>query len=155
MLVAAEVPGVLDILRRHQVPARPATAQMIERGELAGDGERLLVAGRRRRHQADAAGVLRHRGEQGHRLEHRRPVGWAVGGEQGRLVHLAHAVAVSQEHQVELAALGDLRHLDHAGELHGGRRKRIPVPPAGKMPAQRAAGEAEHHHDPTSAKAAA
>jgi hypothetical protein len=114
VLVAAEILGILDILRGDEVPAGAAATQVIQRGELAGDNEGFFVAGGRRRHEADPAGVLGNGGKQRHRLEHRGSVGRAVGGEQGGLVHLAHTIAVGQEHHVDAAALGDLRHLDHA-----------------------------------------
>jgi hypothetical protein len=119
---------------------------MIERGELAGDGERFFVGGGGRGDQADVPGVLRERCKQRHRFEHRRAVGRAVGSKQCRLVHLPHAIAVGQEHHIEFAAFGDLRHLDHAVQLHGGRRKRVPVTPTAEMAAQRTTGEAKHHH---------
>src|SRR5580692_2409554 len=51
MFFAAEIARLVLLARSDQVPPGPAAAQMIERREFARDVERLVVAGRGRRHE--------------------------------------------------------------------------------------------------------
>ena len=69
-----------------------------------------------------------------------------IGGEQGRAVHVAHAIAVGQEHAVELPALGDLRHLDEGFEIHHRFVESLLVAPATEMAADEIGNAGEMHH---------
>jgi hypothetical protein len=135
MFGAAEVQRILRVGRRNDVPARPAFAHMIQRGEAACQGIRLVVGGRGRREQPDRTGVLRYRGQQRQRLEHDGPVRRTVGREQRWLVHLPHSIAIGQEQQVEHSALGDLCQLDRVVEVHDLVRPGVRMAPATKVPA--------------------
>src|SRR5580700_1340080 len=53
MLLAAKIVGFRQIRRGHHVPAGAAAADMVERGEFAGDVVGLVVARRRSRDDAD------------------------------------------------------------------------------------------------------
>ena len=65
MRIAAEILGFRQVRRGDDVPAGAAAADMIERGEFAGDVVGLVVARRRRRHEADMLGHRVDRGQQG------------------------------------------------------------------------------------------
>jgi hypothetical protein len=82
------------------VPADPAVADVIQRGELPCEVEWLGVRGRGRGDQADSAGCASQRAECGNRFE-------PVAG--GRFDHLAQRQRVGQEDRVEQAGLGPLR----------------------------------------------
>ena len=66
---AREIFGRAFQRRGHHVPAGAAVAQVIEAGELAGDGERIAVGGGEGAHQADFIGGGGQRGQQGERFE--------------------------------------------------------------------------------------
>src|SRR4051794_14472506 len=66
VVVGAEVPRFVLDLRGDEVPPLTAAADVVDRGEAAGDVVGLVVGGRRRCDQTDAC---RHRGE---RREQRR-----------------------------------------------------------------------------------
>ncbi len=149
MLGAAEVERVVRIGRRHDVPAGAALAQVIERGVAARQRIGLVVGRGRRRQEADVLRELRHRRHHQDRIEHRRAVGGTVGGEQRRLVHLAHRVAVGQEQEVEQAALGRLRRLDRVIEVHDVVGPGVLVTPAAEMAAQTQQPSHQVHHDAT------
>src|SRR3546814_5630802 len=72
MLLLAEVLRILGIGSSDDVPAGPAVAQMVQRGELAGKQERLLIGRVRGGNEADMPGVWSQRGQEGDRREHRR-----------------------------------------------------------------------------------
>ena len=69
LMVEPEVPRLAVRPRRHAVPSRAATAQMVDRRELARQMVRRQVAGRHGGDQADTLGLRRDRGEQRQRLE--------------------------------------------------------------------------------------
>src|SRR3546814_15170372 len=72
MLLLAEVLRILGIGSSDDVPAGPAVAQMVQRGELAGKQERPLIGRVRGGNEADLPGVLSQRGQEGAGLEARR-----------------------------------------------------------------------------------
>jgi len=69
VLVPAVVAGRPGVAAGDDVPAGPATADVVERGEAAGDVERLVVGRRDRADQADVAGVDGDGGQQRQRLQ--------------------------------------------------------------------------------------
>src|SRR3546814_1924255 len=117
MLLLAEVLRILGIGSSDDVPAGPAVAQMVQRGELAGKQERLLIGRVRGGNEADMPGVLSQRGQEGDRLEHRRARRRDDRLEHLRIVHVMDAQAVGKENPVELAALGRLRSEEPTSEL--------------------------------------
>src|SRR3546814_18455421 len=78
-----------------------AVAQMVQRGELAGKQERLLIGRVRGGNEADMPGVLSQRGQEGDRLEHRRARRRDDRLEHLRIVHVMDAQAVGQANPVE------------------------------------------------------
>jgi hypothetical protein len=68
-LVEVEVVRLVLAGRRDDVPARSPVADVVERGELARQLERLVIRGGRGRDQSDAFGEHRDRRQQRHRLE--------------------------------------------------------------------------------------
>ncbi|MEJ1978837.1 MAG: hypothetical protein WDN49_24685 [Acetobacteraceae bacterium] len=102
-LRAAEVQRGAVVQRGDDVPPGAAAAQMVERGELGGDGERLVIGGGQRRHQAEPLGHAGDGGNDRHRVE-------VVDGDLAHhlVAALARVQGVADEIQVELAALGDL-----------------------------------------------
>jgi hypothetical protein len=129
---------------------------MVERGEAPREEIGLLIGRRRRGEEADMLGVLRDRRQQGQRLEGRGPARSAGGGEEVRVVHVAHGIAIREEEHVELAALGGLGDPDRVVEVHGRVRPGLGMPPAAHMAAHRdEAGHQDHHRArPPSAAAA-
>ena len=113
MLLAAEIVGFVDGRRRHDVPAGAAAADMVERGEFAGDVIGLVVARRRGGAEADMLGDDGERRQQGQRIE----IGHVLrpAGERGEPA-VAHRNRVGDEHQVELTALGGLGDLRRNGQ---------------------------------------
>ena len=100
-----------------EVPAGAAAADVIERGELARDVVRLVVARRRRADETDALGHHGERRQQRDRLE----VGDVLHRAALRLdVGLADGDAVGEEDHVELGALRGLRDLDVMLEIDAG-----------------------------------
>jgi hypothetical protein len=122
---------------------------MIERRVAAGERVRLVVGCGGGGQQADVLRVLRHGRQQGDRLEDGGTVGRAVGGEQRRLVHLPHGVAVGQEQQIEQSAFGGLRGFDRVLEVHDIVGPRVLVTPAAEMTAQSEQPCHQVHHEAT------
>ncbi len=148
MLFLAEVHGILGVGCRDEIPAGAALADVIERGEFAGEGVGLLVGRRRGRDETDMLGLHRNRRQHRDRLEHRRPVGRAAGGEELRLVQLPNADAVGEEDQIEFAALGDLRAHDAVLEVHHRGRPRVGMTPSTEMsPKGSCIHSNDHFHD--------
>ena len=102
------------------VPADPAIADVIQRGELPCEVEWLGVRGRGRCDQADPAGCAGQRAECGDRFE-------PVAG--GRFDHLAQRQRVGQEDRVEQAGLGPLRELTVVGDVGQRQRRTARVAP--------------------------
>ena len=134
VLVEAKILGLVLDLRGHQVPARAAAADMVDRHEAAGDVVGLVVGRGRGRDQADPA---RHHGQRGERrrrleLDGAREFGaGALAACQGPAA--GHAHRVLEEDRVEL---GGFRHLGDVGvllEVHIGRGDRIGMTPAGQV----------------------
>ena len=73
-VVALEEPAAAEVLagervgRRHGVPRRPPVAQVVERGELAGQLEGLVERRVQRRRQTDAVGDRGEGGQHGQRV---------------------------------------------------------------------------------------
>ena len=127
MAVAAEIVGLARVRRGDEVPARPATAEMVEGGELARHVERLVVGRGGGGHEADALCHRREMGEQGERLElsdvtDRRAA-------QGVDVVAADADPVCEKDQVELRRLGHLGEAAVMGGVDPRIRLRRGVPP--------------------------
>src|SRR5580704_16605871 len=142
MFFAAEIARLVLLARGDQIPARPAAAQMIERSEFARDMERLVVAGRGGRHEADMRGVGGERREQRQRLE----IGDILRRAAQRLhMRLPHAEIVGQKHHVELAALRGAGDVEIMLEIDAGVRLRAGMPPRRHMMAGRIEEGAEPH----------
>jgi hypothetical protein len=108
MLRQAEILRRLRRACRHDVPAGAAAAEMVERGEQAGEVIRFAVGRRRGCDQADPLGGDRDCGEPGDRLEAEAlRVADIVG--QGR--------SVGKEDRVELVRFGLLRQLLIKGDV--------------------------------------
>ena len=123
---ASEVARFHRLDRRDAVPAGAAVADVVERGEFAGDVIGLVVGRRCRRHQADAIRHARERRQQRQRLQ----VGNELHGAAERVhVRFARRHAVRQKDHVELGALGGLGDLDIVPDVDVGIDLRAWVPP--------------------------
>ena len=143
VLVAAVVQRVLLVVRGHEVPGRAAAADLVERGELAGERIGLVVGRGRCRDEAEMPGYGGQRRQDRHRFE---------------LHDLAHATArvgialqidrggIGEEQEVELAALGELGDLDHVGQAGPGMVMGVGVSPCGDMLSGLVHESAEMHH---------
>ena len=145
VLVEAEILRLVLDLRGHQVPAGAAAADMVDRGEAAGDVVGLVVGRGRRRHEAD---VVRDHGERRQRrrrleLDGARELG-AGALAAGQRAAAGHAHRVLEEDGVELGGLGDLGDVGVLLEVHVRRRDRIGMAPAREM----VAGHAEEAAEP-------
>ena len=89
-----------------------AAADMVQRGEAAGDVIGLVERGGGGRDQADPLGHHRQRRQQGQRLER----GGGRAALQRRHRHVQHGQVVGHEERVELAPL---QRLDEAGQVPG------------------------------------
>ena len=147
MLAVAEVQRIARIGRGHEVPARAAAADVIERGEAPRDVERLVVGRGGGGDEPDVPRHHRQRRQQRDGLEHPRPVGGRGGGEEVRLVHVPDAVAVGEKEQVHLAGLGDLREPHGIGDVRGRLVPRLRVAPLPHMAALGVGiGGKDHRH---------
>ena len=141
--VAAEVERLLLGPGGDDVPADPALADVVERGELTGDVIGIVVGRGRAGKEADPLGDGGERADEGQRFVH------IDAGVVAELVVIprgvAHSDAVGPEHEVDLGPLGGLRHLFPEPDIE--RRVRLGprhAPPGG----MRAVGndvEAELH----------
>ncbi len=133
--VAAEVERRLRLRTGDHVPGGAAAADMVDRGEDAGDVVGLAEAGRDRRAEADLCRrSAQHRDQRG-RLE--------AAQERGMVARI-HDQPVRHEHQVELAAFGGARNLlDHRQLVVAGRGAL--VAPAGGVVAGAQHKHAEMH----------
>ncbi len=107
------------------VPAGAAAADQIERGDLAGDVERLGVGGRDRRDQADLLGRGGDRRQQGQRLEPAEEVGRGLGGDE---------LAVGDEDEVEAGRLGLLGAGDVPPDVDAGVTGDLRIEPGVLLP---------------------
>ncbi len=118
----AEIAGRLGRPGGDDVPARPSGADMVERGELAGEVVGLVVGGGGGADQPDVLGRAGDGGEQGQRF-------------QLALRDMADAAAdgelVGEEHGIELAALGDARDLPIIADVGDALGLRLRVEPRG------------------------
>lgn len=139
-VVARGVVGLgvaVEVLRlgvRHRgddVPGSPAGAEVIDRGELPRDVERLVVRRRRGRRETDVRGVHGEGGQQRQRveLEEAAPSAQLVGVP----VRGADAHPVGDEEHVELAALGGVQELAVVSEVQAAVRAGRGVPPGGDV----------------------
>ena len=107
--VQAEILCLAGIRRGHDIPRRAAAAHVIQRGEAAGDVERVVERGGQRAGQADMPRLARHRRQQQHRVEvpHLARAGHLSG--EAALVGIEQRQHIDEEQRVELARLEDLR----------------------------------------------
>jgi hypothetical protein len=124
--LAAEIERLRQIGRRYHVPAGTAGADVIERGELAGHVVRLVVAGGRRRNEANALGLPRDAGQQSDRLEICHVLRPAA---QRLQVSVAHRQRVSEKHEIELRPLTHLRQFDVVAKVGACVDLRIGIQP--------------------------
>ena len=104
------------------VPADPAAADEIQRGELPGEVVGLGIGGRGRRDQPDAAGRERERAERGDRLQ----------PDAGRALHvLAHGELVRQEDGVEQPGLRAAREILVVADVGERQRRSVGMAPRG------------------------
>jgi hypothetical protein len=141
VLLAAEVAGLDLGPGGHDVPARAAAAEMVQRGPFARDVIGLVVGGGGRRDEAD---MRRHRGERREQRQRLQLEGLVRALERaGRRVRRAEADAVGQEDHVDLRLLGGLGDVLVVAEL----RRRVGVgggvPPGRGVVAEIAHGKAE------------
>ena len=139
VLLMAEIQRRVGVGGRDQVPAGAAVADVVERGEFAGDVVGVVVGGRCGGDQAEPLGDHRERGQQGERVE-RGDGGAAL--ERGHR-HVQHGEMVGHEEGVELAALEGLREALEVGEVEIGVGERARVAPPRRMDADRAHEGAE------------
>ena len=99
MLVEAEVQGRIGIGGRHDVPAGASAAEMVERGEPAGDVIGRIEGGRAGGDQPEPLGHARQRRQQRERLER----GHGVAALERIDRHVEHGQVVGHEEGVELA----------------------------------------------------
>ena len=105
MFVEAEIQRRVGIGRRHDVPAGAAAADMVERGEAAGNVIGLVEGRRCGGDQADMLGDGGQRRQQRERLERRH----RVAAPQRLDRHVEHGQMVGHEEGVELRRLQRLR----------------------------------------------
>ena len=117
---AAEVLAGELVPARHDVPRGATAGEVVERGELAGDVERLVERG------VDRAGEADPLGDRGHRHEDRDVVGAPDDVEVVDLAALlAQAQALGEEEEVELRALRGLREVPERLELDVAAGRRV------------------------------
>jgi hypothetical protein len=131
MLVAAEIMRLVFARRGDEIPACPAAADMVQRGELARDMIGLVVGRRSRGNETDIAGHGGQRRQQGDRLELRDVAGCRAA--QRVDIRAARADAVSHEDQVEFRRFGDLRQPDIMREIGSGIGLRFRMAPRSDM----------------------
>ena len=113
VLVMAEVLRRIRVGGGHQIPPRPATRDMIQRGEFPRHMIGVVIG---RAGGGDQPYPLRHRsqsGQQGHRVE----AGHGVGAAQRLDGHVQQRQMVGHEEGIELARLQLLRQPRQAGEI--------------------------------------
>ncbi len=125
VLVAAVVARRPGVTAGDDVPAGPAAADVVERGQPAGDVERLVVGGGDRTHQADVAGVHGDRGQQRQWLEPAEVVVRRVRGDE---------LAVHDEDVVELRGLRLPRPGDVPADVHAGVARDLGAQPGVVLP---------------------
>ena len=139
MLVEPEIERGVWIRGRHHVPARAPCADMVERGEAAGDRVGRLEGARGGGDQAEMLRRHRQRGQQGQRIE-RRHRGAAL---QRVHRHVQHGQVIGHEEGVELAALQGLGVLHQGLEVEVGVRRAAGIAPRGGVDADGAHEGAE------------
>jgi hypothetical protein len=123
----AEVVGRSLGEARHEIPAGPAAAEVIERKELP---RQMIGVGERRRAGDDQPDLLGDRGQRRGRGQRFEVLGRLVrpGGRR------AEVQAVGEEHRVESPGLGGLRVLDQASPHPGRAVVHVGVPPRACRP---------------------
>ena len=117
---AAEVLAGELVPAGHDVPRGAAAGEVVERGELAGDIERLVERGVHRAGEADPLG------DRGHRHEDRDVVGAPDDVEVvDPAALLAQAQTLGEEEEVELRALRGLREVPEGLELDVAAGRRV------------------------------
>ena len=137
----AEVLAGERVGRGDRVPRGAAVAEVVERGELAGELEGLVERGVQRGREPDAVGDGRQRGE------HRERVGAADDVEvEDAAAVLAQPQALGEEEEVELAPLGGLGEVHERREV--GLAARVGIAPHGRVVhAGEVRGEVDLLHD--------
>jgi hypothetical protein len=120
VVVEPEVQRGVSPGRGDDVPAGPATADVVQRGEPAGQVVGLVVGGRRGGDEPDPAGHPGQRGEQHGRLERAARTVPGVPPQRG---------PVGQEDRVEGTALGDLGQVRPVPDVEAGERVAAGKPP--------------------------
>ncbi len=105
MLLEAEIQRGIRVGRRDDVPARPPGADMVERGEAAGNVIGLVEGRRGGRNEADPLSDGGKRRQQRERLEG----GYRLASLQGLHGHVEHCQVISHEEGVEFRRLQLLR----------------------------------------------
>ena len=119
-VVDAEVASLVTGRGGHHVPSRAASADVLQRGEGAGQRVRMVVTRRRCGNQSDAFGRRRDRRQQGDRLEHLLRIACDVGSD---------GEYIREEHRVQQSTLGDPRHLDVVARIEQSPLVGARVPP--------------------------
>ena len=119
MFVEPEVHRLVRVAARHEVPARPAVADVVERGELAGHMVGFVVGGGGGGDQPDAFG------DHGEGRQQRQRIEGGHGGAapQGRHGHVEKRQVIGHEERVELGLL------QRPGEAHEVADVRVGVGP--------------------------
>ena len=147
--VMGDMGGVAEVQRfgrrrrRDQIPSGATVAELVERGEYAGDMKRIKVGRRRGRDQADALRHRRQRTEQGQRLD---PVRRGGPLPEADIVGAEGRVGIGGEHEVELCALSDLRQVDEVAQILAGVGGNGGVAPRRDMLPRARQKQAKLHH---------
>jgi hypothetical protein len=104
MFLKAKILRLIGIAGRHNIPASPASTQMIERGEFPGNMIGLVVGGRGGSDQPQKLGDNRERGQQRQRIER----GNSCAALEPLYRHVEHGEMVGHEKGVEASALEGL-----------------------------------------------
>lgn len=134
VIVEAEVECGVGVRCGDDVPAGAAAAEMVERGEAAGDVIGLIKRGRAGRDQADPLGDGGERRQQGERLER----GHGVAALERIDRHVQHGEVIGHEEGVELAGLELLDQRLDVAEVEIGVRPGPGIAPGAGMDADRA-----------------
>ncbi len=125
-VLVADLAGIAEIARRrrqprgHDVPAGPPVADMVDRGELPRQVERLGIGRRAGRDQADTAGRHRQRGQHRDRFE--------PGARRLRRV-LAERELIGEEDRVEFRRFRLARQILVVADVGQRQRRRVRMPP--------------------------
>jgi hypothetical protein len=120
VLVAAEVAGRARVAAGHHVPAGSSAGDELQRGQAAGDVERVVVGGGHGGDEAQVRGADRERRQQRERLQPVQVMRRGVGGDE---------LAVDDEDEVELGRFGQPGLLDVPVDVHARVERDVLVEP--------------------------